>query len=185
MKPPPLSSIPLAENAGDDEICLSQIEQHVRSTNKPWMLTLQNDLTTLKIALVDSDEFQAHMQAVVFYPVFTVKEFSQLLAWAKRHREIGDLWDLGTIKRYGKMRADIGKILGASTFIEMLPERPEHGEKQLFTSCDLRLPKGWSTGGISACIVCDRGVAAYDPTGRPLHALCERKVKPCRSYSTS
>lgn len=34
------------------------------------------------------------------------------------------------------------------------------------------LPPGWTTGPIEACLTCERGTAARDPNGVPMHPTC-------------
>jgi len=183
MKPPRAFSVPPADGAGDD-INLIQIAQEIEHTNQPWVFLLKDDLTTLKMALVTNNEWQAHAQDRAFFPVLTIDEFVYLLCFAKRAHAAGEPWDLRTIKHYADFRVMAHKTIGPMTLLEMTPAPPEKPPKEPMGWGQTPTPKGWTGGKVEACIVCGRGVVTKDTHGHPMHPDCEERA-PCRSSSTS
>lgn len=182
MKPPHAYSVPPAEGAGE-EFSLAQVEQQINHTNRPWVFVLEDDLTTLKIALVTSNEWQIHAQERVFFPVLTIEEFTHILCFARRARLAGEPWNLRTLKGHFKIRIVAHQVLGGISFLEMAPLAEEKETERLPFGV-ITSPKGWTQGHVQACIVCGHSVVLMDTHGHPMHAHCERNA-PCRSSSTS
>lgn len=167
-KPPRAFSVPPADDAGED-ISLNQIAQQIDHTREPWVMMLKDDLITLKIALVTSDDWQLNIQKQVFFPVLTVKELVDFLAWARRRRIAGAPLTLRDLKTHCELRVRMGRAPPGFAYVRMEPEPPleepeEPGSRPI--------PKGWTHGNILACTVCGGGVVLRDTRGRPMHVVC-------------
>lgn len=168
-KPPDLTPPPVVD-VGDNEITIAYIEKWTARHKVPWVLTMQDELTTLKIALVHSWDVQLRGQRTVYFPVFTTSEFGFLMAVAARERRRGNRLDLRWFKRICKVRVEAQKLglrlVHYETYDE--DEIPRHAWED-------ETPAGWTSSSIAACVRCGRGVVLRDLDGRPYHPSCGGK----------